>query len=198
MNEQIKKAVEILNKGGIVVFPTDTAFGIGCRVDDAKTVERLFNLRKRPVTKAMPVLIDSIVMAERYVQPIDNEVKERLIAPYWPGALTIVLSALDNSVSDLVRGGGKTIGLRIPNHPIALDLIREVGVGLATSSANFAGEPTPYSLEDVDKELLSFVDYLIPGECSLKQASTVIDCSVVPWKIVRKGTILIDTTEEAL
>ena len=187
--EQTKKAIEIVKNGGIIIFPTDTAFGIGCRIDSAESIARLFELRRRPETKASPVLVDTVMMAQKYLKPISQDILEKLIEPYWPGALTIVLPCLTDKVPTLVCGGGKTIGVRIPNHPIIRRIIRESGVPILGSSANFAGGMTPYRIEDLDPDLVKLVDYVIPGECSVKQASTVIDCSVTPWKVLREGAV---------
>jgi len=192
MNDQIKEAIDILNKGGIVIYPTDTAFAIGCKVSDEKVVERLFQLRRRPETKAVPVLIDSLEMARRYVTDVPIVVREELMEKYWPGALTIVLPCLSDNVASLVLGGGKTIGLRIPNHSVAREIIRGVGEGIIGCSANFAGDATPYTFEDLDPELITLVDCVVSGKATLQQTSTVVDCSVEPWKILREGAIKLD------
>lgn len=189
MDEQIAKAVQILKRGGIVIFPTDTAFGIGCVVDNEKAVEKLFSIRKRPKSKATPVLIDTVKMAQEYVAPIPKEVVDRLIEPYWPGALTIVLQSRTDVVPSLARGGGNTLGVRIPNHPIARAIIRGVGKGILGPSANFHGDPTPYTFDSLNPKLVKLVDFVVAGECSIQRTSTVIDCTQKPWKIVREGAI---------
>lgn len=187
--DDVKKAVKILKDGGIVIFPTDTAFGIGCRIDDEKAIKRLFTLRKRPETQATPVLVSSLQMAEKYLQQVQKDVIEKLIKPYWPGALTIVLQSRTDKVSNLVRGGGENLGIRVPNHLTTLTLIDGVGVPLLGPSANFHGEATPYMFEDLNKELIGQVDFVVPGVCQTKQASTVIDVTEEPWKILRQGAI---------
>lgn len=192
MGEKIEKASEVLKNGGIVIFPTDTTFVIGCRVDDKKAVERLFKIRKRPKTQPASVLVDTVLMAKAYVKSISKEVVDKLIEPYWPGPLTIVLPCRIDKVPFLVRGGGLNLGVRIPNHPTIRSVIRKVGAGILGPSANLHGEKTPYSLEDVNPKLLNLVDYILPGECSIKGASTVIDCSVKPWKILRQGPVKIE------
>ncbi len=192
MQDNVKKVVRIIKDGGIVIFPTDTAFGIGCRMDDEKAVKRLFKLRRRPETKATPVLVSSLEMAEKYLDPIPKDVKEKLINIYWPGALTIILRHNRVKISSLVSGGGENLGVRMPDHPVVLEIIKRIGVPVLAPSANFAGEQTPYKFEDLDPELIRLVDYVLPGECAGKQASTVIDCSVTPWKILREGAIKID------
>lgn len=183
------KCIEILNKGGIVIFPTDTAFGIGCRIDKDKSVEKLFKIRRRPNFQAVPVLVSSIEMARKYVTEIPKEVEEELIKPFWPGALTIILQSRVEIVPKLVRGQGTTIGIRMPGHKQILEVIERVGVPILGPSANFHGENTPYSLSELDKKLVSLVDFVLEGEVDIKNTSTVIDCSQKPWKILRKGAI---------
>lgn len=188
MDSDILKAINVLKEGGIVIFPTDTAFGIGCRIDNEESIRKLFEIRKRPETQATPVLCSSISMIEEYVQQIPSDVLS-LMNKYWPGALTIVLQSRIDKVPELVRGGGSTIGVRIPNHKTTLGLIEGVGVPILGPSANFHGEQTPYDTSDLNPELVKLVDYVVTGDTILKNASTVIDCSIKPWKIIRKGAI---------
>ncbi len=193
MDKNITQAVEILKNGGIGVFPTDTAFGVGCRMDDPKAVEKLFRIRRRPETQAAPVLVNSIEMAQRYLLRIPDDVK-KIMQKHWPGALTVILPCQPRKASPFVRGGGLNLGVRMPNHEIPLELIKGVGVPILGPSANFHGQSTPYKMEDLDKEFLKLVDFVLPGECSVGLASTVIDCSTKPWKIVRQGAVKIDET----
>lgn len=189
MNKNIGKAINVLKDGGIVIFPTDTAFGIGCRIDNEKAIKRLFEVRKRPPTQATPVLIYSLEMAQEYLEPIPKDVIGELVKAYFPGALTIVLPCKVDKVPKLVRGKGLTLGIRIPNHETARAIIRGVGIPILGPSANFHGGKTPFRFEDLDKELVKLVDYVVCGECALKQQSTVIDCSEKPWRIIRQGAV---------
>jgi L-threonylcarbamoyladenylate synthase len=189
MEFQIDKAAEILTNGGIVIFPTDTAFGIGCRLDDKTAVKRLFAIRKRPENQATPVLFDSTETIKRYLISIPQDVKEKLIKKYWPGALTIVLPCRVDKVPKLVRGNSTNLGVRIPDNETTLSIIKKVGVGILGPSANFHGQPPPYYFEDLNPELVSLVDYVVKGQCKLRQVSTVIDCSLSPWKIIRGGAV---------
>lgn len=190
MNNDLEKAVKILKNGGIVIFPTDTAFGIGCRIDNEEAVQRLFEIRKRPKEKAVPVLASSIEMVEKYVEPFDWEIRN-LMDKYWPGALTLVLNCKTEKVPSLLRGGGKTIGIRIPDNASITEIINRVGVPILGPSANFSGEKTPFEFLDLDPELLSKVDFVLHGECRLKKPSTVLDVSVKPWSIIREGAVKI-------
>lgn len=189
MELQIEKAVKVLKEGGIVIFPTDTAFAIGCRIDDEAAIKRLFTIRKRPENQATPVLFDSVETIENYLLAIPQEVKERLMDKYWPGALTIVLPCKTDKVPDLVRGNSSNLGVRIPDNDITCSIIKKVGVGILGPSANFHGESSVYDFKDLNSELVNFVDYIVEGECKLKVVSTVIDCSVSPWKIIREGAV---------
>ncbi len=198
--ESIEEAISVLNSGGIVIFPTDTAYGIGCRIDNEPAIKRLFALRRRPETQATPVLVDSIEMAEKhFVSPLPDNVR-RLMEKYWPGGLTVVYPCKTELVPSLVRGGGKNLGIRMPDHNTVLSMTKKLGVPILGPSANFHGDKTPYRYEDLDQKLVASVDYVIKGECRGNMASTVIDCSLSPWQIKRQGsvkfTILsIDTTD---
>ena len=187
MDTEIKQSIEVLKSGGIVIFPTDTAFGIGCRMDYENSVAKLFDLRRRSLEKAVPVLADSIEIVKKYVSDFPPDAED-LAKKYWPGALTIVLKA-NISVPSLVCGGGDTVGFRVPSNETIKAIISGVGVPILGPSANFAGEKTPFEFEDLDKELIKLVDFVMPGECTIKKPSTVIDCSQQPFRILREGAL---------
>ena len=189
MHKQVDEAVQVLNRGGIIIFPTDTAFGIGCRMDNQEAVEKLFKIRNRPATQPTPVLVSDLEMAQAYVKEIPEDVIRNLIKPFWPGVLTIILKANLDRVPLLVRGGTETVGVRMPNNPIIGELIDKVGVPVLGPSANFHGTNTPYELKDLDPKLIALVDYVLEGQCSVKQVSTVIDCTQTPWKVLRQGAV---------
>lgn len=192
MKDSIQKAIDVLKQGGIVIFPTDTAFGIGCSINQEDSIQKLFKIRKRPENHATPVLVDTVKMAQDYVGPIAQEVIDILIEPFWPGALTIVLPCKTEKVPQLVRGGRSTLGVRIPNHPITRSIIQGLQIPILGPSANFAGEQTPYEFHDLNPKLIKLVDYVIEGKCTVKQASTVVDCSQNPWKILRQAAVSLD------
>jgi len=187
----LENAVKALKQGMVGIFATDTAFAIGCRMDDEKAVARLFEIKGRENSKATPVLVSSLVMAEHYLLPISSEVKKKLIDKFWPGALTIVLPCIEETVPSLVRGGGDTLGVRIPNSKQTCQLIDLVGVPLLGTSANFSGESPAHQLSDLDPKLVAMVDFVLPGVCEHQMVSTVIDPSVKPWKILRQGKIIV-------
>lgn len=196
MDNIVSEAMLVLTQGGIVIYPTDTAFGIGCRIDRSESVDRLFRLRKRPVAQAMPVLVDSIDRALPYYDQPNNIVR-RLMDTYWPGALTIISASNNERIYSPIRGGSNTVGLRMPNHETTLTLIRGVNVPILGSSANFHGNPTPFRFEDLDAELTRLVDYVVPGICGAGIASTVVDATHTPAVITRQGAVTL-TPEELL
>jgi L-threonylcarbamoyladenylate synthase len=190
MNTDIQKAIQTFKEGGIVIYPTDTAFGIGCRIDDEKAVDRLFAIRMRPRTQASPVLVSSILQALPYLDS-PSDIVRHLMKTYWPGALTIIAPCKKNKIYSPIRGDGETVGIRMPDYPDILTVIATVGVPILGPSANIHGEKTPFFFEDLDPILVRQVDFVLAGTCKEKIVSTVVDCSVDPYTIVRQGAILL-------
>lgn len=186
-----EKIVKKLNEGRVGIFPTDTAYGMGCRMNDIDAVKRVFVLRKRPDEKALIVLVSSIEMAERYVE-IPKNVREGLVDKYWPGGLSIILKCRLDMVPGIVRANGETLAVRFPDKKDLVEIIEKVGVPIVAPSANYSGEKTPFSLFDVDLDLCSKVDFVASGMCTIKGVSTIIDTTVAPWKIVRQGVVRIE------
>ncbi len=184
----VNKAIRVLRDGGIVIFPTDTAFGIGCRIDRHDAVDRLFSIRRRSISQAMPVLVSSMAMALAYLNT-PSDIVRRLMKEYWPGALTIVAPCRENLVYSPIRGVTKNVGVRMPDHETTLSLIRGVGVPILGPSANFHGLPTPFRYEDLDKNLIARVDYVVTGISKAGNVSTVVDASVTPIRIIRQGAV---------
>ena len=187
--KSVHQAIRILKKGGIVVFPTETAYGVGCRIDDEKAVRRLIKLRRRSKGKPFLVLVSSLQMAKRYWQKLPFEV-ENLAKKFWPGPLTIIYYCQEGLVSGAVRADGKTLGVRMPPYEITLKFIEAVGVPILAPSANFSGKETPYKFSDLDSEFLKSVDFVLKTSCGqYKKTSTVIDCTSKPWQVLREGAI---------
>jgi L-threonylcarbamoyladenylate synthase len=188
MEVNIDSAVSIIKKGGIVIYPTDTAFGIGCSIDNKQAVERLFSIKKRDKNQAVPILVDSMQMVKEYSIEVTKDI-QHIMQTYWPGGLTIILPCNIYHVTSLVRGNGNTIAVRMPNHITALSIIKKIGVPIIGTSANFHGQKTPFKKEEIDDRLISLVDFVLPGICTVAKVSTIIDCSVYPWKIRREGAV---------
>jgi len=194
MNRNLEKAIRVAKKGGIIIFPTDTAFGIGCKIDSPASIERLFKIRNRSSQKAVPVLASSIKMVEEYALQIDPATR-RLMKKYWPGGVTIILKCKKEKIPLLARGGGDTIGIRIPGNRTALLLIRKVGVPILAPSANFSGGKTPFRASDINIKLARLVDFFLAGRCKMKEASTVIDVTKKPWKVLRQGAVRLGNSD---
>jgi L-threonylcarbamoyladenylate synthase len=179
----LARAVAILRGGGLVAFPTDTVYGIGCLAGDPGALSRVFEAKRRPSEKAVPVLVASLDHAVGMGHQADDRARA-LAAAFWPGALTLVLASSD-------REAGSTTAFRVPDHHVALALIGASGP-LATSSANRSGEPETFDADDV---LIAFADsplldaVLDGGRVPGGMASTVLDLSVTPPRIVREGPI---------
>lgn len=188
MNDEV---VKIFKKGGVVIFPTDTAFGIGCRMDDEKAVRRVFEIKQRSLDNAVLILIDSIEMAEKYVE-IPEDVRTKLINKYWPGGLSLFLKTKLGMVPGIVTAHTPVLAVRYPQHEGILNVIKKVGVPIIATSANRSGEETPYSIENLDKGIVEQADTVMQGECTYKEESTIIDTTVTPWKIIRQGAVKIE------
>ncbi|MDE2025076.1 MAG: threonylcarbamoyl-AMP synthase [Patescibacteria group bacterium] len=189
MNNSVKKATNILQEGGVVIFPTDTVYGIGCRLDNEEAIKRIYKIRNRSQEKAVLAVVDSIAMAEKYLLPIPPEVRSKLLKKYWPGGLTVILPCKVDIVPSAARAGGSTLAVRQTNHPVLLKIIKAVGVPLIAPSANFSGGITPTSSEELDPKFAALSDFVLKGECGGNKPSTIIDCSITPWKIVREGAV---------
>lgn len=191
MENNIQEVVTVLRSGGIAIFPTDTAIGIGCRMDNEKAVERIFEIKQRPRENALLVLVDSIEMAHEYVE-IPPDVKEKLIDAYWPGGLSIFLHTKKDKVPGIVTSDTAVLAVRWPKHATMERVIREVGVPIIATSANRSGEETPYTIEELDEGVVEQVDTVLIGECTYKKESTIIDTTLSPWKIIRQGVVKIE------
>ena len=176
-NNKIKEAVRVLKRGGIIAYPTDTLFGIGCDATNIDAVSRLFKLKKRD-KKPMSIACSSVEMIEEYAE-MDKKERE-IIKKYLPGPYTILLNK-KQTVSNLVTAGSSKIGVRIPNYPQILKIISVLKKPIISTSANLAGEPDIESLDQLKID----VDFVVEGECKYKQSSTIVD--IGERKILRQG-----------
>jgi L-threonylcarbamoyladenylate synthase len=182
-----RRSVAALRAGGVVIFPTETVYGIGTSVFSRTGIRRIYELKGRRGRKPLALLVHSLAAAKPLVETIPPEA-ERLAKRFWPGPLTLVLKA--SSLGRLVTGGLATIGVRIPDHPVALGLLRAMGVPLATTSVNRSGQKPAVSGIQAAKLFGKKVDYLIDGGiCRVKTASSVIDLSHYPFMVIREGAI---------
>ena len=186
----INQAIAILKHGGVVAFPTDTVYGVGVDPFQPEAVRKLYQIKGRPIDKPIPILVGSVSDVERVAQnlpPTFSQLAER----FWPGELTLIVEA--KSLPPEVTAGGDTVGVRMPDHPLALALLQRFGGAVATTSANKSDEPPATSAVEVESELGALVSVILDGgETATKIASTVLDLSVSPPQILRQGGISMD------
>lgn len=173
--KDLSSAAEILKNGGVVIFPTDTVYGIGCRYDDKDAVDRIYKIKSRSNSQPFPVLVSSVKQVERLV--IITPSARELIEKYWPGGLTILLKTKDN----------QKIGFRMPDHQEILSMINLVGVPIIGTSANFHGQPPPASFKKLDPKLIKLADFVLKGKSGGGIESTVVDITTGKIKILRQG-----------
>jgi L-threonylcarbamoyladenylate synthase len=187
----IRNAVSVLQAGGLVAFPTDTLYALGANSSMESALEKVYEVKGRPSGMALPILVGSF--SDIYKIAIDiPEVTWRLIDAFWPGPLTIILNKTQE-ISDIISGGGRTVAIRMPNHPIALELIRSVGVPITGTSANISGGQNPSAASDVELSLGRSVDLILDGgKCGESGASTILDLTFEHPKLVRLGVLSLE------
>jgi len=182
----IQTALELLREGEIVAFPTDTVYGLGANAFYSPGIIKLFEAKGRDANKAIAVLIGNIEQIGMLTDQI-NENAVILAKKFWPGGLTIVLPK-KIELPELLSAGN-SIGIRMPNHPIALELLQEFGP-IAATSANLSGKTNPQDAHDVLQQLNNRVPLILDGgKCPGGIPSTVIDCSTDEIQILRAGAI---------
>jgi L-threonylcarbamoyladenylate synthase len=194
----IDTALQVLGSGGLVVFPTDTVYGVGAAVDQPDAVARLYVAKGRPLERAIPVLVSGSDSVSRVASEID-EIARKLMDHYWPGPLTLVVPAAEWLPTEIVRDTG-SVGLRMPDHSIALELIERSGGALATTSANRSGEIETRTASDAAAQIGDRVDLVLDGGTAPGGVpSTVVKVeSDRGWSILREGAISRDQIHEAL
>lgn len=186
--DQIDAAVEALRAGGIVVFPTDTVYGVGAMPGDARAVRKIYRAKRRPPDKALPVLIADEADLARVAAAVPAAAR-RLAQAFWPGPLTIVLRRAPG-----FRGAGlpedETVAVRIPDLAAARALIRAAGGALAVTSANRSGEPSPRTAREAAAQIGRSVDLILDGgPCPGGVESSVVDCSRTPIRVLREAAL---------
>lgn len=190
----IAQVVDVFNSGGLVVFPTDTVFGIGCRIDQPESVERIFKIKKRENNKPLPILVASIDMALTYLDK-PNDIVRHLMVRYWPGGLTIIASCQKKLVYSPIRSKRNTIGIRMPDLPWLREVIAKLEVPIIGTSANISGKPAVVDSQDLDQQIAEQVDLVVKGKCSVGLSSTVVDGSGSEGVIQRQGSVVVNPND---
>ena len=185
---QIKTAASILQAGGLVVFPTETVYGLGANGLDPLAVAKIFSAKGRPSDNPLILHIHDESQLDSLVTTIPDAAKV-LMKAFWPGALTFIFHA-SSKVPIEVTGGLSTVAIRIPQHPVALALLQEVQLPLAAPSANRSGRPSSTTLDHVMTDLDGRVDAILDGGGTLiGMESTVLDTTTTPFTILRPGAV---------
>ncbi|TMG78967.1 MAG: threonylcarbamoyl-AMP synthase [Betaproteobacteria bacterium] len=184
----IREAVAVLKRGGLVAFPTETVYGLGADASNPAAVARIYRVKGRPANHPVIVHIGDAGQLERWAREVPEHAR-KLAARLWPGPLTLVLKrAL--GVGDYLTGGEDTIGLRVPGHPVALELLGQFGGGIAAPSANKFGCISPTTAAHVRSDLGKEIDLILDGgPCEIGIESTIIDLSRDRPVLLRPGRI---------
>ncbi|WP_394753190.1 L-threonylcarbamoyladenylate synthase [Crenothrix sp.] len=193
----INQAVKLLHQGRLVAFPTETVYGLGADASNPEAVARIFAAKGRPENHPLIVHIADSTCLSNWAENIPNAA-QRLAEHFWPGPLAIILNKKDH-VPIAVTGGQNTVGLRVPNHPVALQLLRAFGGGIAAPSANRFCRISPTQAQHVAEELGDAVDLILDGgACEVGVESTIIDLSGTTPRLLRHGHITAEQIQQAL
>ncbi|MFX1562617.1 MAG: L-threonylcarbamoyladenylate synthase [Promethearchaeota archaeon] len=183
----IGEAAAVIRRGGLIILPTDTAYGLAGNPLDKKVVKRILAAKKRSKKLGIPVLAANIIDVKEIC--ILSNIAKALATSFWPGGLTLILSA-QRAFPDGVIGPNNTIAVRIPNHPIALQVIRETGFVVTGTSANRSNEPSPRTAENAIAQVGEKVDLVLDSGPTYHSAdSTIINCTIDPPQLIRTGVV---------
>lgn len=192
---ELNEIAKIINNKGIIVFPTETVYGIGADVTQDSAVEKIFVAKGRPQDNPLIVHISNYSMLEKVAIDI-TDIEKKLMRNFWPGPLTIILKS-NNNVSKAVTAGLNTVGVRMPNNDIALKIIEACDTPIAAPSANISGRPSGTQIKDIYNELKDKVDAFIDGgKTDIGIESTVVKVENNIVKILRPGKISLEDIEE--
>ena len=190
---KLKEVARTIKQGGVVVFPTETVYGIGANGLSENAVKRIYEVKQRPLNKPISLLVNGTDMINEIAQDI-TDLEKALIREFFPGPLTIILKKKD-IVPNIVTANSNTVGVRMPSNEIALKLIEYAGVPIATPSANISGKPSGTNMEDIMKDFEGKVDYFIDdGPSKIGISSTIVQVIDGVPHILRQGKI----TEEQI
>lgn len=196
-SEKIRIAAEVIRKGGLVAFPTETVYGLGADALNESAVKKIYLAKNRPMDN--PIIVHVAEKSEVYkLAKKVPEIAEKLMNTFWPGPLTIVLEASE-IVPKITSGGLKTVAIRMPKHKVALELIRLSETPIAAPSANLAGKPSPTSAEHVIRDLYGRIDVIIDaGSTAVGLESTVLDLTTDIPQILRPGGVTYEDLKRVL
>ncbi len=196
-DSKLDQAVAALRAGGLVAFPTETVYGLGADASNPVAVRRIFEVKERPATHPLIVHLADAVQLANWAREVPEHAR-RLARRFWPGPLTVILKRA-RGVSDVVTGGQDTVAVRVPSHPLALQLLARFGGGVAAPSANRHGRVSATTAEHVRREFGAAVDCVLDGGATqIGIESTIVDCSGGGAALLRPGWITGREIEAAL
>lgn len=194
--ENISKCAALIRKGEVVAFPTETVYGLGANALDADAAAKVFRAKGRPATNPLIIHVADKSQIDAVAEVSDDA--RRLIDGFMPGALTLVLPKR-GGVPDIVTAGYDTVAVRMPDHKVALDLIRKAGVPVCAPSANTSARPSPTRASHVYDDLKGKIPAILDGGmCPLGLESTIVDMTKTPPKVLRAGAVEIDSVAEVI
>lgn len=187
--ETIREAVRTLRDGGVVAVPTDTVFGLVAQFDNEEAIRRIFEIKRRPPAKPLPLLLSTASELPLVVTEVPAFAWP-LVQAFWPGPLTIIFKSL-SVVSSLISAGSGTVGCRVPAHRTTLEILEALGYPVASTSANLSSQPPAATAVEVVQQLGASVDLVVDTgeEMVAGEASTVVDLTTNPVLIRRRGAI---------
>ena len=184
----IKKTSEIIEKGGIVIFPTDTVYGIGCNPYNIDSIKKIYEIKSREKIKSLPVLAYSVDIVKKIA--VIDKVTEKIIQKYWPGPLTLILELKDQKLKESLNLQNK-IAIRIPDSKCTLKLLEKCGLIVGTS-ANISGNTSYTNPDDCMKNVKNYDVFLNGGTITSKGESTIIEIENEKIKIIREGALKVE------
>jgi len=193
----VRKAVGVLQQGGVIAFPTSTLYGLGADAGNPQAVRRIYAVKSRNPRQPILILIGDKTWLPRLVNAVPPPA-EKLMGAFWPGGLTLVFPAGKQILPELTGDTGK-IGIRVPKHPVAAAIVSGMGGPLTGTSANLSGQPGCADIADLDDRVAGRLDAVLDaGPLQGGPGSTVIDVTVDPPRILREGTISKDQVQTVL
>ncbi|UXP30976.1 L-threonylcarbamoyladenylate synthase [Reichenbachiella agarivorans] len=188
IGKDIHKAAQLLKEGKLVAIPTDTVYGLAGNAFDTNAIEQIYQVKGRPKSKAFIAQTNSIEKIKGFVTSFPANA-ESLASKYWPGALTLILDANEKIPTEMLANG-RTVGVRICDHPLTLELLELLDFPVALPSANLHGQPSPVTAAQVNSQLGDLIEYILDGgECQIGFESTIVGFNGEKPLILRQGAI---------
>ena len=201
INVFLEKAVEIISNAGVVAFPTNSVYGLGCDPTNLIAIEKIYDIKYRDRSKGLLLLVADIEEAEKVAE--FNKIGYKLAERFWPGQLTLILNKKEpNIIPPEVTAGKNTIGIRIPENEIVLTILKKLKIngyfgGIIGTSANYSGEPPSISGDQVAKKFLTPIDLILDGgKTKTKVPTTILDCTSDKLRLLRIGIIKKEEIED--